>query len=184
MRYQHMMMAGLLLLSGLAFAAGPLTGHAGKFTVELTCPPAPLKVGENQLSIVVKDGGKPLTGAAVDVHLDMVEMPMPADIKTTPGAKGGEYLAKANLGMAGKWKVTVSVRQMADMTMDGDGKADFELMVGKVAQNTDSQTAPVSTPPPASPGYSKPRWEWLGAGLLIILVAIIIIAISNRRKVQ
>ena len=117
--------------TALAVAAGPISGHAGKFTVELTCRPSPPVAGENLLVIRVKDGDKPLAGAGVDVHLDMTGMPMPADVKAAPGANAGEYDAPMNLAMAGTWTIDVRVRQMTGMEMAGDGTAHFLAETGK-----------------------------------------------------
>ncbi len=126
-----LLITALLLTSRLAGVAGPVSAQAGKFTVEATSRPSPPVVGNNLLIISVKDGGKPLTGAGVDVHLDMTNMPMPADAKAAPGANAGEYGATINLSMAGGWTVDVHVQQMAGMTMAGDGTAHFLIETGK-----------------------------------------------------
>jgi len=122
---------GLLLLTTVACAAGPATSPAGKYTVTLTSRPAPPAVGDNLLVLTINDGGKPLTGAGVDVHLDMTTMPMPADAKVAPGATAGEYGAPVNFSMAGVWKIDVRVRQMASMDMKGDGVAHFLVETGR-----------------------------------------------------
>jgi len=121
----------LFPVTSAAFAADSVTAQAGKFTVVLSSNPAPPVVGQNILVITVKDGGKPLSGAGVDVHLDMTTMSMPADVQAVPGAKEGEYGASVNLSMAGAWKVDVAVQQMAGMKMEGDGTAHFLVETGK-----------------------------------------------------
>lgn len=132
MKYLGLLLLAVSVLStGLVYAAGPVTTQAGKFTVELSSQPSPPTVGENLLVITVKDGNKPLTGAGVDVHIDMTNMPMPADAKATPGRTDGEYGATVNFSMAGSWKVDVTVQQMAGMKMDGDGTAHFLVETGK-----------------------------------------------------
>ena len=125
------LIAAVLLSTSLAFAEKPVTARAGKYTVELSSQPSPPVVGENLLVITVKDGGKPVTGAGVDVHIDMTSMPMPADAKATPGRNAGEYGATVNFSMAGVWKVDVTIQQMAGMKMDGDGTAQFLIDTGK-----------------------------------------------------
>ncbi|HEY3378933.1 MAG TPA: efflux RND transporter periplasmic adaptor subunit [Armatimonadota bacterium] len=132
MRYYGLfLVAALLLSSSLAFAAGPPSAKAGKYTVELSSQPSPPVVGANLLVITVKDGETPVAGAGVAVHVDMTSMPMPADVKAAPGTKDGEYGATVNLGMAGTWQVDVAVQQMAGMKMDGDGAAHFVVATGK-----------------------------------------------------
>ena len=131
MRYSWLFLSVIILVTtSLAFSAVPVTARAGNYTVELSSQSPPV-VGENLLVITVKDGGKPLAGAGVDVHLDMTSMPMPADVKASPGRKDGEYGATVNLSMAGTWKVEVAVQQMAGMKMDGDGVAHFLVEPGK-----------------------------------------------------
>lgn len=114
-----------------AWAADAVTGQAGKYAVEVQTDPSPPIAGENQFVLTVKDGGTPLQGAVVGVHVDMLDMPMPADFTAVPGGEPGQYVAKVNLAMAGKWRVTVKVAQMAGMAMAGDGEAAFALETGK-----------------------------------------------------
>jgi HlyD family secretion protein len=121
----------LMILTTNVFSVDLHTAKAGKYSVELSTQPAIPSVGENLLIINIKDGDKPLTGADVDVHIDMTTMPMPADAKATPGRKDGEYGATVNLSMAGQWKVDISIQQMAGMKMDGDGTAQFIIETGK-----------------------------------------------------
>lgn len=120
-----------VMCASLAYAAGPATTQAGKYTVVLSSQPSPPVVGSNLLVITVKDGEHPLSGAGVDVHIDMASMPMPADAQATPGAAAGTYGATLNFAMAGRWTVAVRVRQMAGMTMDGDGTAHYLLDTGQ-----------------------------------------------------
>ena len=124
MKYVWLFLVTAVLLNIIpAIAAGLVTARAGQYTVELSSQPSPPMMGENLLVVTVKDGEKPLAGAAVDVHIDMTTMPMPADAKAMPGTKDGEYGATVNLSMAGVWKVDIAVQQMAGMKMAGDGAA-------------------------------------------------------------
>ena len=115
----------------LAYAVSPSSAPAGRFVVMLSSQPSPPNLGDNQFLITVTDGGKPLSGGSVSVHVDMTAMPMPADFKAVPGPRAGRYLAEVNLSMAGAWTVEVSVHQMPGMTMAGDGTAHFALDTGK-----------------------------------------------------
>lgn len=157
--------AAMLFGGSLAQAAGPVTARAGKYTVELSSQPSPPTVGENLLVITVKDGEKPLTGAGVDVHVDMTSMPMPADAKAAPGRVEGQYGATVNLSMAGTWKVDIVVAQMAGMAMDGDGTAHFIIDTGKGITGKNG-------------GVSLP---WFGIVVVLVLGAAVLTAIFYRR---
>jgi len=114
-----------------AAAAQASSAPAGKFMVILATQPSPPVAGANQFVMAITDGGKPVSGAGVSVHIDMTAMAMPADFAATPGSVPGQYVADVNLSMAGEWKVTVAVRQMPGMTMAGDGEARFTIETGK-----------------------------------------------------
>ncbi len=126
-----LIIAILFLCTTMVFADSTPTARAGKYTVALTCRPSPPVVGENLLVITVQDGDKPLTDAGITLHLDMTDMPMPANAIANPGSIAGEYGAIVNFSMAGTWKIDVTVRQMAAMKMAGDGTAQFQLATGK-----------------------------------------------------
>jgi hypothetical protein len=120
----------LLLVTALVAAvAAPMTSKAGKYRVSMTLKPNPPTVGDNALTILVKDGDKPLSNGVVKVHLDMTTTPMDSTVVTTAGENPGETLATANFSMAGEWKITADVAAMADMKMKGDGKAVFTVDV-------------------------------------------------------
>jgi hypothetical protein len=79
--------------------------------------PATAKMGENALEVMVKGkDGMPLSEADVSVLFVMPAMPMMKmpemrnEVKLKP-ADGGVYTGTANVMMAGKWSVTVSVKQ-------------------------------------------------------------------------
>jgi RND family efflux transporter MFP subunit len=166
MRYYWLFfVAALLLSSSLAFAAGPTTAKAGKYTVELSSQPSTPIVGSNLLIITVKDGDKPVTGAGVAVHIDMTSMPMPADVNATPGTKEGAYGATVNIGMAGTWKVDITVQQMAGMPMAGDGTAHFMIDTDK---GMSAQGGGVAIP-------------WFGVLAVLLLVAVLLTIIFYRR---
>lgn len=114
-----------------AASAAPLTAQAGRFNLQLSTVPDPPVAGSNTLTITITDGGKPLSGAGVSLHVDMTTMPMPSDFAAAPGGRPGEYVATVNLSMAGQWQLTVSVQQMAGMKMAGDGEAHFLIDTGK-----------------------------------------------------
>jgi len=151
----------IALLAGVGLAAAPTSARAGRFDLQLATQPSPPMAGENQFLITVTDGGKPLAGAGVSVHVDMVDMPMPADFQAAPGSRPGEYAAQVNLSMAGKWRVTVAVEQMAGMKMAGDGEASFRLETGKGIT--------------ATGGSRSLPWPALPAGvILLVLVGVLL----------
>lgn len=126
-----LIMVAIIFTTHLAWAATPETAMAGKYSIELSSQPSPPVVGENLLVITVKAGNQPVSNSAVDVHIDMTSMSMPADSKAAPGAKPGEYGATVNFAMAGAWKVDIAVQQMPGMAMAGDGTAHFFINTGK-----------------------------------------------------
>ncbi len=147
-----------------AFSATAQTvANAGKYRITVTTRPTPPAQGENQFLLTVMDGDKPLSGAAVDIHMDMTAMAMPADFKATPGANPGEYVARVFFSMAGEWKVDINVTQMAGMKMDGDGTARLMVDTGKsiIAKN---------------PG----NIPWSLIGIILLVVAVLATAILYR----
>ena len=57
------LMIALLLVSLGTAAFAQQTGKAGKYTVTLVSVPTPIVAGDNNFTITVKDGEKPLVGA-------------------------------------------------------------------------------------------------------------------------
>ena len=181
---KHVIFIILMMLSLSVFAAGIQTAKAGKYTVELTTQPSTPIVGENKLIINLKDGDKPLTGAGVDVHIDMAAMPMPADVKAVPGKKDGEYEATVNLSMAGQWKIDVAVKQMADMSMDGDGTAQFSIDAGSAnTPNTNTGNTPnTDAGNSANTSNTNNMWIIIIAAFVIVIVFIILKKRSSVKK--
>ncbi len=103
----------LLVAAGMAFASEyTATKAAGPYKVTLTIDKNPPVLGENNLSITVKDSsGKYVTDAKVMVEYSMPAMPgMPAmNYKTATTLKGDEYQGKMKLSMKGAWTVAVKV---------------------------------------------------------------------------
>ena len=84
---------------------------AGKPQVALQAPEA-VKAGNNDLSVMLMQDGKPVDNATVSVEFQMPAMPQMnmAEMKNTTeltGAGAGLYRGKANVMMAGNWNVTV-----------------------------------------------------------------------------
>ena len=109
-----------LLASGVSAAQSkpkPTTKPtAAKLDIMLMQPTATaVKSGDNQFEVMVKGAdGKPIEKA--DVSLLFVMPPMGAmaemrnEVKLKP-AGGGKYTGSGNVMMAGKWNVTISVKQ-------------------------------------------------------------------------
>jgi hypothetical protein len=79
--------------------------------------PKDMKAGDNQFEVMVKGAdGKPVSGADVSVLFVMPAMPamkmaeMRNEVKLKPSGPG-MYMGPGNVMMAGKWNVTVSVKQ-------------------------------------------------------------------------
>jgi len=79
--------------------------------------PKETKTGANEFEVMVKGAdGKPISDADVSVLFVMPAMPamkmaeMRNDVKLKPSGPG-MYMGSGNVMMAGKWNVTVSVKQ-------------------------------------------------------------------------
>jgi hypothetical protein len=74
-----------------------------------------VKSGDNQFEVMVKGaGGKPIEKADVLVLFVMPPMGAMAEMRNEVNLKpagGGKYTGSGNVMMAGKWNVTVSVKQ-------------------------------------------------------------------------
>lgn len=112
----------LLLIAGIAYAKNyEVTKKVGEYTMSATIDKNPPVVGDNNITIEVKDAvGKAVTDAKVKVDYSMPAMPgMPAmAYKTEAVLNGSSYQAKMNLSMAGSWNVAVkTVRSGKTATM-------------------------------------------------------------------
>ena len=103
----------LLLVAGIAFAKDyEVKKKAGQYDVEVRIDRNPPVVGDNNVSIEIKDeAGKYITDAKVRVDYSMPAMPgMPAmNYKSDAELKGDEYKAKMNLSMSGSWNIAVKI---------------------------------------------------------------------------
>ena len=100
---------------------------AGGLTLALSTEPASPRIGENLIRVTVKgEGGKPVANANVQLTYTM-PMPgmMPATVPMKPG-KDGAYEAKVNLGMGGRWDLTVTVQRAGE----ADVKETFSVTAG------------------------------------------------------
>ena len=102
-----------LLVAGLAYAKDyEVKKKAGQYEVEVKIDKNPPVVGNNNISIEVKDeSGKHVTDAKVIVDYSMPAMPgMPAmNYKTEAALSGVKYKAVMNLSMSGSWNIAVKV---------------------------------------------------------------------------
>ena len=103
----------LLLIAGIAYAKSyEVTKKVGEYTVVATIDKNPPVVGDNNISIDIKDAsGKTVTDAKVKVEYSMPAMPgMPAmNYKANAQFSGSTYATKMNLSMSGSWNISVKV---------------------------------------------------------------------------
>ena len=103
----------LLFIAGIAYAKDyEVKKKAGQFNVVMKIDKNPPVVGDNNLSIEIKDSsGKTVTDATVKVDYGMSAMPgMPAmNYKADAVLKGSEYKAAMNLSMSGPWNIVVKI---------------------------------------------------------------------------
>ena len=102
-----------LLFAGIAYAKDyEVKKKAGQYEVEVKIDKNPPVVGDNTISIEIKDAsGKYVTDATVKVDYGMSAMPgMPAmNYKTDTVLKGNEYKAVMSLSMSGPWNIAVKI---------------------------------------------------------------------------
>ncbi len=105
----------LALMVGTAWGKNyEVTKKVDDYTVKIEIDKNPPIVGNNHMSITIKDGsGKNITDAKVKVGYSMPAMPgMPAaNYKTDAALQGNEYKAKMDFSMAGSWNVEVQIAQ-------------------------------------------------------------------------
>jgi Cu(I)/Ag(I) efflux system membrane fusion protein len=86
----------------------------GAYQIAATTDPDPPAVGENRLTLVIRDaGGKAVTGATVEMVAYMPAMgamPYMESRGEIREEKPGRYTASYGLSMAGDWEVTLRVR--------------------------------------------------------------------------
>lgn len=103
----------LFLVAGIALAKDyEVNKKAGDYDVVMKINRNPPVVGDNNISIEVKDASGHHAGdAKVVVEYSMPSMPgMPAsNFKTDAERKGNEYRAKMNLSMSGSWNIAVKI---------------------------------------------------------------------------
>ncbi len=106
-------MVVLLLIAGIAYAKDyEVTKKAGEYNVVVKIDKNPPVVGDNNVTVEIKDAsGKDVTDAKVVVDYSMPAMPgMPAmNYKADAALKGSEYKAKMNLSMSGSWNIAVKI---------------------------------------------------------------------------
>lgn len=103
----------LLLIAGIAYAKDyEVSKKAGEYDVEVRIDKNPPVVGDNNVTVEIKDAeGKSVSDAKVIVDYSMPAMPgMPAmNYKTDAELKGSVYKAKMNLSMSGSWNIAVKI---------------------------------------------------------------------------
>jgi hypothetical protein len=108
----------IVVLAVPASAAEPQgkTKSGSKVDIMLMQPMQP-KSGDNAFEVMVKGAdGKPINDADVSVLFVMPAMPtmkmaeMRNEVKLKP-AGDGKYTGSGNIGMAGKWNTTISVKK-------------------------------------------------------------------------
>lgn len=92
----------------------PSRAPAARLAITFRSQPDPPQTGENTFEVTVREGGAPVTDASVEVVLFMPPMPsmgMPAmrARAVLAHAGGGVYRGTGEIGMAGRWDVTVAV---------------------------------------------------------------------------
>jgi hypothetical protein len=110
-----LVIAGIMIGMGAGIATAKdyeVKKKAGDYDVAVSIDKNPPVVGDNNVSIDIKDAtGKSVTDAKVTVAYGMSAMPgMPAmDYKAEAELKGNAYKVKMNLSMSGPWNIVVKI---------------------------------------------------------------------------
>jgi hypothetical protein len=103
----------VMMLFGIALAKDyEVKKKAGDYEVEAKIDKNPPVVGDNNITVEIKDAtGKYVTDAKVVVDYSMPAMPgMPAmNYKADTELKGNEYKATMNLSMSGPWNIAIKI---------------------------------------------------------------------------
>lgn len=105
----------IFLVSGFAAAKDlETTKKAGPYTVIIKFDKNPPIVGDNNLSLTIKDAaGKIVKDAKVSVDYEMPAMPgMPAmRYKVQPVLQGDSFAGKVTFSMGGAWSLNIKINQ-------------------------------------------------------------------------
>ena len=103
----------ILMAAGIAYAKDfELTKKAGVYTVVVKMDKNPPVMGDNVITITVRDAaGKAVKDAKVALDYEMPAMPgMPAmHYKTDTQLKGESYAGTLNFSMGGSWTVKIKI---------------------------------------------------------------------------
>ncbi len=104
-----------LLLAGIAYAKDyEVNKKVGEYDVEVKIDKNPPVVGDNAITIEIKDeSGKYVIDAKVRVDYSMPAMPgmPPMNYKEDAVLSGNSYRAVMNLSMSGPWNIAVKIKK-------------------------------------------------------------------------
>ncbi|MBF0505465.1 MAG: FixH family protein [Nitrospirae bacterium] len=113
MKRLMILILAVVLMVGVAYAKGlEVNQKAGDYNVEIRLDKNPPVVGNNNVTVTVKDvAGKYVTDAKVKVEYSMPAMPGMAamNYKTDAMLNGQTYTAKMNLSSSGPWNIAVKI---------------------------------------------------------------------------
>jgi len=106
-----------ILVLALSLVAATLSAQTkADWKIEYKLPAKVAANYDTPLTVMVTDAkGKPVAGAEVETILTMVEMDHGEFKKAAAATKPGEYEAKQNFIMVGKWNIEVKVKKGKDM---------------------------------------------------------------------
>lgn len=119
----------LTLLWGVTVSpsmAAAETVSAGPYQVEIHLNPARVSPDKNLLQVTVQLQGKPAPGVRIFLHPQMLSMPMGGTNLTLKTDQNGSAQGSLKLGMAGAWKLDISLQGSA-----GKASATLPLTTGQ-----------------------------------------------------
>ncbi len=122
----------ILVFVGLVFLLAACGGNAGTATptadgpqISLSTNPDPVQAGSADLVVTVKDAqGQPITDAQVFIFTNHRDMSGMGNEYEGVMQEDGRYAATVDLGMDGRWRITIQVNQPSQRTVK-----DFDLEV-------------------------------------------------------
>lgn len=91
--------------------------HDGGVQIGMTLPQNPRQLDPTGMMVTVQDKAKPVAGAQVSAELAMPDMQMPENKTALAMVSPGVYRGTTRFTMAGRWKVTLTIRMPGGATL-------------------------------------------------------------------
>jgi hypothetical protein len=110
----HAVLAGLISFSCVSWLSSPAFAQsAGPLSVEWTLERTRKPLEREAVLTVTNAQGQPVSGATIEVNVDMPSMPMMHKVPKAiaePAGEPGRYKTRFTLEMAGEWAAQIEVK--------------------------------------------------------------------------